>query len=69
MLFFVTSANLIQLFVGWEGVGLTSYLLIGFWSKKEKQIKIFKSIYIIELEILDLISLGYNFYRFWNDKY
>ena len=35
MLFLVSSANLIQLFVGWEGVGLTSYLLIGFWSKKE----------------------------------
>ena len=35
MLFLVSSANLIQLFVGWEGVGLTSYLLIGFWSKKD----------------------------------
>ena len=36
MLFLVTSSNLIQLFVGWEGVGLTSYLLIGFWSHKEE---------------------------------
>ncbi len=36
MLFLVSSSNLIQLFVGWEGVGLTSYLLIGFWSYKEE---------------------------------
>jgi len=34
MLVLVTSDNLIQLFVGWEGVGLCSYLLIGFWFKK-----------------------------------
>ena len=27
----VTSANLIQLFLGWEGIGLMSYLLINFW--------------------------------------
>jgi NADH-quinone oxidoreductase subunit L len=34
MLMLVTSDNLIQLFFGWEGVGLASYLLIGFWNKK-----------------------------------
>ncbi len=34
MLMLVTSDNLIQLFFGWEGVGLASYLLIGFWYKK-----------------------------------
>ena len=34
MLVLVTSDNLAQLFVGWEGVGLCSYLLIGFWFKK-----------------------------------
>jgi len=34
MLMLVTSDNLIQLFLGWEGVGLASYLLIGFWFKK-----------------------------------
>jgi len=34
MLMLVTSANLIQLFLGWEGVGLCSYLLIGFWYQK-----------------------------------
>lgn len=34
MLMLVTSDNLLQLFFGWEGVGLASYLLIGFWFKK-----------------------------------
>ena len=34
MLMLVTADNLVQLFFGWEGVGLVSYLLIGFWFKK-----------------------------------
>tara|TARA_B100001741_G_scaffold210770_1_gene174385 strand:+ start:1052 stop:2965 length:1914 start_codon:yes stop_codon:yes gene_type:complete len=34
MLTLVTSDNFIQLFFGWEGVGLSSYFLIGFWFKK-----------------------------------
>jgi len=35
MLVLVTGDNFLQLFVGWEGVGLASYLLIGFWFQKQ----------------------------------
>ena len=34
MLVLVTADNLVQLFFGWEGVGLATYLLIGFWYQK-----------------------------------
>ena len=35
MLMLVMSNNFLQLFFGWEAVGLVSYLLIGFWFKRE----------------------------------
>ena len=39
MVLLLISNNLIQLFIGWEGVGLVSYLLIGFFYKKQSAIK------------------------------
>ena len=47
MLSLVTSDNLLQMFFGWEGVGLASYLLIGFWHHKKKCKRCcYKGIYI-----------------------
>lgn len=39
MLFLVSSNNLIQFFFAWEGVGICSYLLIGFWSTRLQAVK------------------------------
>jgi len=39
MLILVSSSNLIQLFVGWEGVGLCSYLLVSYWNSRNSAVK------------------------------
>lgn len=47
MLILVLSNNLIQLYLGWEGVGLCSYLLIGFWYEKKSASDAAKKAFII----------------------
>jgi NADH-quinone oxidoreductase subunit L len=47
MLVLVLSANFLLLFVGWEGVGLASYLLIGFYFKKDSAANAGKKAFIV----------------------
>ncbi|MEM7619461.1 MAG: NADH-quinone oxidoreductase subunit L [Pseudomonadota bacterium] len=47
MLMLVTSDNFLQMFFGWEGVGLASYLLIGFWYKKSSANKAAMKAFIV----------------------
>lgn len=47
MLMLVTSNNFVQLYLGWEGVGLCSYLLIGFWYKKDSANKAAMKAFIV----------------------
>jgi NADH-quinone oxidoreductase subunit L len=47
MLVLVLGANFLVLFVGWEGVGLCSYLLIGFWFKKPTAIDAGKKAFVV----------------------
>ncbi|WP_395142605.1 NADH-quinone oxidoreductase subunit L [Armatimonas sp.] len=47
MLLLVMSSNLVGMFVGWEGVGLASYLLIGFWQEKKSATDAGKKAFIV----------------------
>jgi NADH-quinone oxidoreductase subunit L len=47
MLTLVLAANVVVMFVGWEGVGLCSYLLIGFWFLKQSAINAGKKAFIV----------------------
>ncbi len=47
MLMLVLSANFVGLFLGWEGVGLASYLLIGFWQHKHSAAAAAKKAFVI----------------------
>ncbi|NBX52948.1 MAG: NADH-quinone oxidoreductase subunit L [Proteobacteria bacterium] len=63
MLALVTGDNFVQLFFGWEGVGVASYLLIGFWFKKESancaSMKAFIANRVGDLGLILAISLIY----------
>ena len=47
MLILVMSSNLVMMFIGWEGVGLCSYLLIGFWFEKHTAASAGKKAFIV----------------------
>jgi NADH-quinone oxidoreductase subunit L len=63
MLLLVSSGNLLVLFIGWEGVGLCSYLLIGFWYSRAQAGKAATKAFLInkigDLFLLTGISLTY----------
>ncbi len=60
MLILVTSGNLVQLFIGWEGVGICSYLLINFWYTRVKATKSAMMAVIVNKvgDVCFLIGLG-----------
>ena len=66
MLILVMADNLVFLFLGWEGVGLCSYLLIGFYLEKEEAAKAAKKAFVVNrigdfCFIEALINLPQNF--------
>lgn len=66
MLILISAPNLLQLFFGWEGVGLVSYLLIGFWHRKKgPPAAAMKAFIINRVGDLGLIAaIGFVFYIF-----
>jgi NADH-quinone oxidoreductase subunit L len=79
MLVLVSADNFLQLFFGWEGVGLCSYLLIGFWYKKDSASKAAVKAFIVNrvgdfafiLGIILIMSSAnsINFDEVFNSKY
>ncbi|CAO5679688.1 MAG: NADH-quinone oxidoreductase subunit L [Holosporales bacterium] len=62
----VTGANIVQLFFGWEGVGLASYLLIGFWFQKEAPPLAAEKAFIVNRigDVGLIAAIGLMFYTF-----
>lgn len=65
MLILVTSPNLLQLFVGWEGVGICSYLLVSFWYSREKAVRsAFKAMAVNKIgDMAFLMAMGLLFLK------
>ena len=79
MIILITSDNFLQLFLGWEGVGLVSYLLINFWfTRKEANKSALKAVIvnrigdfglIFGLSLIFLIFKSLNFYIIYQTSY
>ncbi|MCQ4160137.1 NADH-quinone oxidoreductase subunit L [Roseomonas sp. GC11] len=66
MLMLVTADNLLQLFFGWEGVGLASYLLIGYWYEKESANRAAMKAFIVNRvgDLFFMLGMGLTFWTF-----
>ena len=66
MLMLVTANNLVQLFFGWEGVGVASYLLIGFWYHKPSACAAAIKAFIVNRvgDLFFIVGIAVTFYLF-----
>ncbi|PWC30480.1 NADH-quinone oxidoreductase subunit L [Teichococcus aestuarii] len=66
MLMLVTADNLLQLFFGWEGIGLASYLLIGYWYEKESANRAAMKAFIVNRvgDLFFMLGMGLTFWTF-----
>ncbi|MCX7931569.1 MAG: NADH-quinone oxidoreductase subunit L [Rhodovarius sp.] len=66
MLMLVTADNLVQLFFGWEGVGLASYLLIGYWYERESANAAAMKAFIVNRvgDLFFMLGMALTFYTF-----
>lgn len=64
MLLMVTASNFVQLFIGWEGIGVLSMLLINFWYTRIQANKAaLKAVLVNRIgDIFLLIGMGFSFY-------
>jgi NADH-quinone oxidoreductase subunit L len=71
MLFLVLGANYVIMFIGWEGVGLASYLLIGFWYKRKDYTNAAKKAFIMNRigDLGFLVGMFLTLYHFGTASY
>ena len=71
MLMLVTANNLVQLFFGWEGVGLASYLLIGYWYERESANRAAMKAFIVNRvgDLFFMLGMALTFWTFGNIEF